>query len=480
MGLRLLPAALLLAFLLTPPHGARGETRTLFIILDAAPYRVIQDLTGPLLGGEALFPYLKGPVPLISTFPTSTSVAMRGMLKEFGMGTSPGYEARFFDWKLNKVRGGGPVSYYRIDFPWREFFDWTRKGPVSSAFQALHPVRSGIDRVERAIDAFLLAEGDRFWVYILATDWVGHLQGPEELEHIFAALDAKIRSARLEHPDRPFHVVIFSDHGMAGGEPMKCVWEPVRDALEAAGFRYRRHLEDPMDVVLTPFGLVSNFEAYTFEPAKDRVAEILTSVEGVDLCSYCTSEGWIVESRRGRAHFRRRMTREGIAWSYDPVSGDPLDYLPLIHRFQRESGLAGPWLPDRPWFEWTVQSEYPDAFHRLSQAFELVENPASVICSLRKGYMYGARRTERLSTLAGGTLRWTHGALYREASIGFLMSDVPTWTPPRIARFDTAFLPFLPSPRPDGVSKANRARPAEQSTPGKGSMDLRGPQVGGQ
>jgi hypothetical protein len=57
--------------------------------------------------------------------------------------------------------------------------------------------------------------------------------------------------------------------------------------------------------------------------------------------------------------------------------------------------------------------------------------------------MYGHRRTDLASKIADGPLRWTHGALHREATLGFLMSDVPAWNPPPVARFDTALAPFL-------------------------------------
>ena len=46
--------------------------------------------------------------------------------------------------------------------------------------------------------------------------------------------------------------------------------------------------------------------------------------------------------------------------------------------------------------------------------FDLVENPASILCSTAPGWMFGARKTDRASRLTGGRLRWTHGALGRD------------------------------------------------------------------
>ena len=100
-------------------------------------------------------------------------------------------------------------------------------------------------------------------------------------------------------------------------------------------------------------------------------------------------------------------------------------------------------MPDEEWFRASFDATYPDAFYRLMRAFELVENPASILCSVEPGYMYGSRKTERLAMLGGGRLRWTHGALYRQATWGFLMSNVTSWEPPAAVRFDQSLLPFL-------------------------------------
>jgi len=139
--------------------GEEPRPRTLLIALDAVPYWVIADVADPALGDESLFQGFKGPVPLISAFPSSTSVAMVGLLAPLGLGKSPGYEARFFDWQQMKVRGGGISSYSKIEFPWREFFDWGRRNPAGSMVEAVKPVKSGIKRLRRAINEFVESEG---------------------------------------------------------------------------------------------------------------------------------------------------------------------------------------------------------------------------------------------------------------------------------------------------------------------------------
>lgn len=433
------PSLMLAAWSAAGAQEAQAPRSTLMIVLDAVPLAVVQEVVA---SDRGYFGDLQGPVPFISTFPSTTSVALGGMLSSFGLSRSPGYEARFFDWSQRKVRGGGPVSYFKIDFGWRSFFDWNRKGPAGSFVEAVHPVRSGIKRLRRAIRQFAKSDRQFYSIYIAATDTAAHVVSPAALKILLEELDAMLREARARR-ERPFDVLIWSDHGIAGGEPLKNVLKPLRRALRQAGWRDARRLRGPRDVALTPFGLVSSFEVYTEETAKVGVAELLTEVAGVDLCVYESPDGWTIASARGDAAFRRRATETGIDWLYEPLNGDPLGYAELAPKSAEEASVD--WATDEQWFEATAGSRYPDALHRLARAFDLVENPASILCSLSPGYMYGARRTEGLARIGKGRLRWTHGALEREASLGFLMSDAEYWQASGAGRFDDALLPFAHS-----------------------------------
>ncbi len=443
----LVPVIFAAALLAAASAGAQEaedlKPRKLIISLDAVPYWVVEDVMDPDFGDGGLFRDFKGPVPMVSTFPSSTSIALVGMLGPFGLGLSPGYEARFYDWEMGKVRGGGVVSYHRIEFPWREYFDWGRKGPVGSAIEGTRPVKYSIKRLRRAIQDFATNNRETFLIYIAPTDTAAHTKGPEALKEVFVALDEMLIELQ-ETQERPIEVVIFSDHGLSGDEPLINVWKGLKKALKEAGFKRRpKHLKGPKDVVLIPFGLVSSVEAYVLDEDKSAIAGVMASVPGIDLCVYESDEGWTVESRRGNAAFRGEETASGLVWHYESITGDPFDYLPLIEKSGLPTGSESKSLPDAEWFRATADATYPDAFYRLMRSFELVENPASILCSVEPGYMYGSRKTERLAMLGGGRLRWTHGALFREATLGFLMSNVADWEPPAAVRFDQSLMPFL-------------------------------------
>lgn len=448
---------------------AEPNARTFFLALDALPYSALAALEEQGSAAE-LFQELGSPAPLLSTFPSTTSVAMGAALGPLGLAASPGYEARFFDWKRQKVRGGGALSYFRIDFPWRGFFDWSKKSVARSAVTSLYPVSTSERRVLKAFKAFLRSDLQNFFAYVETTDTAAHLRGPSALDEMFRRLGQAIRSAR----DRgeQFRVVVFSDHGIAGGRPLQNVHRGIVRRLSDGEFRLRKKLREPSSVVLTPFGLVSSFEAYVHAAATPRVAELLASVEGVALCAYRESGRVWLTSGTELALIERRTRQTGVdrgqEWAYRMRAGDPLKYGGTVARLSARATEARGWFSDETWFEATKRLFYPDALRRISQGFELVDNPASIICSVEPDFMYGAKNTERASRLTGSRLAWTHGALHWEASAGFLLTDVSRLEPGRILRISEALEPLVSTA--EGVGRPLQRASARQVR----ARDIRG------
>lgn len=436
--------ALFLAPAATPGAPPPRPPRLLLIGLDAVPYGVVAAATDPGRGEAALFRGLRGPVPLVSTFPSTTSLAFGALLEPFGVAPSPGYEVRFFDRRLNRRRGGGPITYGRLHFPWRSFFDWKIHGLFAKLLQALRPLHASRTAIDRSLAAFMESDRQVYFAYYDATDLVGHLRGPDRLTEVLAYLDRRLGQLRRAHPERPFYTVLYSDHGLSGGEPLVDVRREVRRLLHHAGYRPAAHLRSDDDVVFMPFGLVSSFVVYTAPGREAEVAKVLVGAAGVDLCAAVHEGGWWVEGKAGGAMVRRRRATDGeVLWSYEPRTGDPLALADERRALAGRSPDAASWIGDRQWFEATRWGPYPDPFHRISRGFDLVDNGASVLCSLEEGAMYGAAITVLGSRLSVGPLRWTHGSLLRQASLGFIMSDVPSWEAPEVARFDEALAPFV-------------------------------------
>lgn len=445
-----------------------AEPRTLFLALDAVAFQVVEDFIEERSGnagesGEGPFSYLEGPVPIVSSFPSATTVAFTGMFEPLGIEKPPGYEARFYDLERDKLRGGGLFSYNEIKASWREFFDWRVHSIIRKNIGFVRPVKFGIHEIGRAIEEFFATDDPFFFAYVGGTDGAGHLKGPKATKRVLAGLDAALREARAKHP--PHHLVVFSDHGIGGGEPLRNVRKSVKRAARAAGFDVGKRVREEEDITIVSYGLLSSFVAFVEPDQEERAARALTSAEGVELCAVRDrgrgEDAFLVVGKRGTGSIERRVRRGTLEWSYRVEGEDPLGY--LEGDADLPAGLFGDparevWLPDREWFEATAHARFPDGLHRVARAFELVENPASLVCSTAAGYMYGAAFTNALGRIFMGPLRWTHGALRREDSLGFLLTDHPGYKGQEILRFDTSLLPFL-----DGVAALDEGASAEAS-----------------
>ncbi len=412
--------------------SAAEPPRLLLIAIDAVPLDIMQkvaaDPDNEVLHG------LPTPVPLISTFPSTTSLALAAIQKPLGVEESPGYENRFYDWQTNKVVGGGLMSYE--PFPWRKSFDWKVEGLRRKAMSALRPIKASHKDIEQSLAAFLESDQSAFFIYYDTTDSASHLKGPEGLIPILEDLDRQLGDFRRAHPEVEFDLVLFSDHGIDGGDPLINVRKPVTKSLKKAGYKRRKKLIDERDYVITPFGLVSSFVVFAQAGQERPIARVIANVEEVSICSYREGDGWAVVDLEGRASFEKRGTTRP-EWRYTFEGEDPLE----IAELWEEAGTDG-WLSDRSLLRETEAAAFPDPLYRISEAFTLVENPASIICSTTGDGVYGSKSTSFGARLSGGRLRWTHGALHREATLGFFVTDIPGLQPQNAVRFDEALLPF--------------------------------------
>lgn len=421
--------------------NASADVRTLLIGIDAIPYEVVRKLTDPTLGEQALFKGLQGPVAVINAFPTGSYVAWTGLLRPLGVAKALGYEACHFDRQRAELRGCFSLTTVRA--PWKQMFDWYLKGIARKAIAYGWPKKYSVSEMEQGFEAFEASDKKLFTMYIVSTDGLGHVYGPEGLSDFLRKLDQGLAELRERMLGEPFRTVIVSDHGMAGGEPLNNTWPQARDALTKAGFRVARSLRNDNDVVIVKFGLLSSFVLYTKKDIETKVASVLVPVPGVDLCVLPHDQGWRVASARGDALIQRKQGPAGELWSYQILSGDPLDYSSMVVGFkERAADETKTWFPDEWWFDASKDHFYPDALYRLAEGFALVENPASMLCSNSPGYMFGSLLTERVAIPTVGSLKWTHGALYRDATFGFLMSDIPDWPVVDVVRFDRALAPL--------------------------------------
>jgi hypothetical protein len=426
-----------------------GGKRTLIVSMDAVPFTAIERLAQSQ--STRRFRDLGPPVPLLSSFPSSTTLAFTGIFEPFGLERPPGYEARFYDLDLGRVRGGGLLSYQRIRFSWREFFDWKTHGLFGKWVSYVMPGRFARKEVRRAVEAFLESDHDPYFVYIGATDGVAHLHGPGGFENVFLELEHELRVARSRED---FYTVVLSDHGVGPGmdrpPALRNVRRAVRRTLRAAGYRMSSRAGDDR-VALVPFGLLSSFAVFGGSGQGEDLAEVLSATDGVSVCAAPDGDGWVVRDGEELARIERRGAADSSQWRYQVVAGDPLEY----------QDLAGTWRDSSEWLERTAERRFPDALHRIARAFDLVENPASALCSTSTGHMFGPWTTDLVGRLTVGALRWTHGALERPDTWGFFMTDHPHLLRESAVRFDEALVGLVA-----GAARAPSPRPASGSTSG--------------
>jgi len=421
-----------------PSHG---KPRLLLIGIDAIPYDVVRQLMDSKSGEPNPFPEMAPPAALINSFPTTSYTAWTALLSPLGIADTRGYESRYYD----RTRGEIDAGFDLTDppAPWKDFFDYRLAGIVPTAIAYGWPRYYSLKELDDGFRQFRESQDDVFTMYVISTDAVGHLYGPAAQAEFMRALDQRLRVLRARQRDRPFHVIMFSDHGMGGGNELVNTWPAIKQRMTAAGYRLQDRLVKKGDVVFIPYGLLSSFVIYTHDGDTTSVAETVSRVDGVDLCVSRDNDAFHIVSNRGNARVAYRQHEGQAQWTYRPESGDPLHYAEILAGLRQASSAPDAlWFNDNDWFAATADHFYPDALYRLAHAFDFVQNPGSIVCSLKPGYMYGGLLTEYVAIPTIGPLRWTHGALDRGASLGFLMTDLPGWPARRALRFDQALLPL--------------------------------------
>ncbi|HEX19359.1 MAG TPA: hypothetical protein ENG78_00820 [Acidiferrobacteraceae bacterium] len=436
--------------------AGKPKAQVLIIAVDAIPYRVAKSLMQAKQERPAAFKGMHQPIALINAFPANSDLAWTALLEPFGIARPMGYEARYFDKKKKIVIGGD--SLIEPHSPWKDFFDWRLKGVVTGAIAYGWPKKFSIKEFKTGLDAFSHSTKPVFSIYIISTDGVGHIYGPRAQRTVLETIAGELARFRKEHPDRRFHTMILSDHGMAGdGRPLKNTWIDVRRAIRKAGFRLRQMQKEPEDAVMIPYGLLSSFVIYSHPEKSTELARAVVQVPGIDLCVTAEKTSWMVHNGKGRARIDRRYRNGHYEWRYQVQDADPLSYLSVIKQLQRTTAFAkASWFADDLWLRQTRHHYYPDALYRISRAFSLVKNPASVVCSVAPGHMFGALTTEYVARMTIGRLRWTHGALDRQSSLGFVLHDLPDGPRGDVMRFNQVLQPLLKYGRKEAMVGENQ------------------------
>jgi hypothetical protein len=135
----------------------------------------------------------------------------------------------------------------------------------------------------------------------------------------------------------------------------------------------------------------------------------------VELVTYLQQDRVIVRDHTGLAEIEFRPGR----YKYTPQSSDVLRYASVLDRLREDGKIDGDgFIADADWFNATVDADFPDAPHRLWEAFHgQCVSPPDVMLTIRDGFCSGHTTFQKFITMAS-----THGGLNQINSATFLLT----------------------------------------------------------
>ncbi len=427
LALLLVPARLFAQLPLTPAVEMMEQAaasapvappRMLILVMDGVGYDLAADMhrKGELKNFHA-------PAPLIVAFPSDTNPALVEMLAPLGAAPAAGYEDYYFDPAANEMRGGVFHRFSRktfVESNYRDLFDYHPhpvRMTIEYAVPVLGPAINGSVNLARIREEFRKSSEPVFLAYFDASDTAAHVAGRWLVRGQLRSVDRWVGDLRRQHK---VEVVILSDHGNDHRWLRRTDLAP---ALRRAGFKIRGSLKDDRSVVLPQFGLISNAVLYTAAGREAAAAEAVLKAKGVDLAVYRERDSLLVVGPKGRARIDRRVGDDGSeSFRYLAEAGDPLLLNCVVGEFAHAGlGDAEGFVPEEKWLGATAGHVYPDPLRRLWRAFDgLVQQPASIIVSLKDGYYTGSIWLNLFAWMQA-----THGSLRRAQSLGVVLSTTP-------------------------------------------------------
>jgi hypothetical protein len=427
--LRRLALLLFLALQILPTTLSATLPKRLILALDGISFRDMQALQQGVTYTDAkgrefhrqafnhgYFPASR----MISTFPSTSDVAWTDM---FGDRPLPGYQRTYYCQAANSqlaINGVTTTMEHERQMTYELHNGLLRTMgyvfPRLTFKYELHDLMRALENPQCA--------GENFYAYIRTTDDSQHLSA--DILAMLCALDEQLEAFRARYRSqvgRELEILIMSDHGNNQAGPPKRV--PVRSFLKKAGYRITKSLQEPKDVVLPTAGIESWIELHTVPSETERLAELLTHLEGAEIITAHLpgqDNRFLVLNAKGeRAHIDHNTAND--SYRYVMESGDPLSYGRVMKALERKGQLdAGGFAASDAWMALTVTHRYPLALERIARAHTRVTlNPATILVSLDNRYAHAdwliMKGSERVRF--GGT----HGSLDDINSTGMLVSN---------------------------------------------------------
>ncbi|MBW2997014.1 alkaline phosphatase family protein [Candidatus Woesearchaeota archaeon] len=377
--------------------------KSLKLGIDAVPYRVIESQWKKLHNIRGFFDKRK-PLLLISRFPTTSEYAVA---PSFGL-TSTSYQAeKTFSRKTQRT-----IFYSRLLYTTRRMHGlaYSRSVPdyniISYGLTYNFP-NTVIDRDIRSIKKEISNNKKRTSIYLSSSDALCHKFGDAAIKDLLRRVDQEI----FPDIDPKCDVTFYSDHGMSipRKKGLKNIY--VEKILEENGFRIRSSsLKRKNDILTIRSGLLSFSQLYCHRSADDRmkrrITRLISDESAVELAACRLSDrSIIVSNRQGMV----RITKEGDRFSCESLEGKPI--LGKLEGSYTASELLAS----------SADHNFPDAVHRLHDAFHGVKDHADILVSLKDGYVSGSALINLAYNRLGKYIS-THGSISKDCTSTFAIS----------------------------------------------------------
>lgn len=420
------------------PRTEKLPERTLFIALDGIDHTLMNELKD-----EGHFKSFGDVIPLISTFPSATTIGFTGIFRPLNVGKVPGYESRFYSHKENKIVGGTPFDFYKIPVNYKHYFDAFRHTMQEKMIMYSFPGMASRQDLMRTKKVALSSDKNILMTYLGGTDGSAHMLGRARTKRTLIYMDDFLQRLQKKHREEKgedLRIVLYSDHGFQYNSLKHVSNNDIQNKLKNRGFSVNDKIESDQDVVLVKFGLLSSGVAFTKKQNRESVSDILCTVEGIDLVFWHLDDEKKVFVKNATGDTAVFEYQDRKKYRYVPINGDPLKYVTLLTNHHLKPGQ---WLSDEVWKTISFDHEYPDAGYRLHDSFfHLVENQAGVMFSLKPNYQFGPVTTW-IGTMTKLGQHGTHGGLFKQTSWAFAMTNEKK-SQPKMLRYDELFTHFIP------------------------------------
>lgn len=363
----------------------------LTLILDGFGYDTVKAYVAQ--GG---FKGFHGPSAVVAPYPSMTDLCIQDLL---GGEPCEALEARYYDEKRNRIRGGNVAYLFGQNQPYRKKLNY-RGAAWIDALCYIAPWSAFKLELRRLNHRLTKAKTEKFIAYLVSTAGIGTKYGQPGQNMCLGRIDSMCQELVRRIPG--LRITLVSDHGHGY---VSSAYFDIRHELKRRGWRFVSSLGQDKELAYPAFGLVHCAGFHTRKA--EALAEDLRELACNEIVSYLNKNRVRIITKQGQGEVWPNPT----GYSYLNIQDDPLK-LGTKKGETLQISCEG-------WLDISIDHQYPCAPERLWRAHtKLVRNTPDVIMALKDGYFFGSRLLGRFAHVES-----THGGLNRSNSLAFCLDN---------------------------------------------------------